>query len=324
MLTNVARTLQELLAPNVVEFFDRDWSHIGDKIVLADAIARKTGVSAEVLKGERDMYEASVAQRMSWAAERRATREEDIAYSLLGIFRLHMPMQYGEGKEAFIRLQKEILKNNNDQPLFAWSPASTFIEDLLEGLPKIIDDRELHGSEYGMFASHPRFFKNCRNTRFLHKFAPNCQITEVNGSLHMQMPLVSLILEPTRRWAHHGAVNDNEFCVGLLPCATMNDLDGIMGVLLQPWSKDGGAYRLERIHLRTRYSTFRVRCPSAWSAESEKIWVDTTDRTRTAQPSDFQLRKLRRSVIVKGDTHSESLQLMRHPEAATWHATHSR
>jgi len=44
-----------------------------------------------------------------------------MAYSLLGIFNVYMPMLYGEGDQAFIRLQEEIMKNSNDHSLFAWS-----------------------------------------------------------------------------------------------------------------------------------------------------------------------------------------------------------
>ena len=57
---------------------------------------------------------------MSWASERETTRIEDIAYSLLGIFDVNMPLLYGEGNRAFIRLQEEIMKSSNDQTLFAW------------------------------------------------------------------------------------------------------------------------------------------------------------------------------------------------------------
>jgi hypothetical protein len=47
-------------------------------------------------------------------------RVEDMAYSLLGSFGVNMPMLHGEGERAFIRLQEEIMKNSDDQSLFAW------------------------------------------------------------------------------------------------------------------------------------------------------------------------------------------------------------
>lgn len=56
---------------------------------------------------------------MSWAANRETTREEDIAYSLMSLFDVHMPLLYGEGRKAFIRLQEEIMKDWNDQSILA-------------------------------------------------------------------------------------------------------------------------------------------------------------------------------------------------------------
>jgi len=63
---------------------------------------------------------------MSWVASRVTTREEDIAYCLLGIFEINMPLLYGEGSKAFIRLQEEIIRHSNDHTIFCWSwPSST-------------------------------------------------------------------------------------------------------------------------------------------------------------------------------------------------------
>ena len=56
---------------------------------------------------------------MSWAAMRQTTRPEDQAYCLMGIFNVHMPLLYGEGRHAFVRLQEEILKNTDDDSILA-------------------------------------------------------------------------------------------------------------------------------------------------------------------------------------------------------------
>lgn len=96
------------------------WKRLGDKISLAAKISRITGIAKEYLMGQ-NLGTASISMRMSWAAERRATRAEDIAYSLLGIFDVNMPLLYGEGKvKAFRRLQEEIMKISEDETLFAW------------------------------------------------------------------------------------------------------------------------------------------------------------------------------------------------------------
>ncbi|KAI6041058.1 heterokaryon incompatibility protein-domain-containing protein [Pisolithus marmoratus] len=121
-------TLQELIAPKVVHFLDRKWERIGDKAELAGALSKITRIPQKVLKeglqkalnSRKDWERLSIAQIISWAADRTTTREEDRAYSLLGLLDVHMPMLYGEGKNAFRRLQLEIIRTSNDQSIFAW------------------------------------------------------------------------------------------------------------------------------------------------------------------------------------------------------------
>jgi hypothetical protein len=56
-----------------------------------------------------NLSDFSVPERMLWAETRDTTRKEDKVYSLLGIFDVHMPLIYGEGREkAFKRLREEI------------------------------------------------------------------------------------------------------------------------------------------------------------------------------------------------------------------------
>ena len=59
---------------------------------------------------------------MSWAAMRQTTHIEDMAYCLLGLFDVHMPLLDGEGRKAFRRLQEKILKKTDDLSLLAWYP----------------------------------------------------------------------------------------------------------------------------------------------------------------------------------------------------------
>ncbi|PIL28868.1 hypothetical protein GSI_08914 [Ganoderma sinense ZZ0214-1] len=113
-------TLQELIAPRVVVFLSLDWRFLGTKASLAKVVQAVTGIDRRVLLHRMRLDEVSVAQRMAWAASRKTTRIEDEAYSLLGIFDVHMPTLYGEGRRAFIRLQEEIVKRIPDQSLFTW------------------------------------------------------------------------------------------------------------------------------------------------------------------------------------------------------------
>jgi hypothetical protein len=108
-------TLQELLPPSSVEFYTDDWHFIGTKASsgLYTLIKTKTGIQRDFLPGA-SLREASIAQRMAWAAYREMKRTEDRAYSLLGIFDVNMPLLYGEGEKAFTRLQEAILRNASD------------------------------------------------------------------------------------------------------------------------------------------------------------------------------------------------------------------
>jgi hypothetical protein len=114
-------TLQELIAPQHVVFYTNDWCRIGTKRDLCQTIARHTGISSPILLGA-DFRRALVAERMSWAAKRSTSRTEDMAYCLLGLFDVNMPLLYGEGERAFLRLQQqELIKFNNDRSLFCWT-----------------------------------------------------------------------------------------------------------------------------------------------------------------------------------------------------------
>ena len=90
---------------------------------MGDIIAI-TGINFRTLAGS-SVKRASIARRMSWASRRKTSRPEDRAYRLLGIFGIYMPIIYGEGERAFIRLQEEILRSSDDQSIFAWSVAQT-------------------------------------------------------------------------------------------------------------------------------------------------------------------------------------------------------
>jgi len=123
-------TLQELIAPSNVQFFNKNWKSIGDKRMLAPTLEDITGIPEHILTHGLCGNRPCVAQIMSWAARRTTTRVEDRAYSLMGLLEVNMPMLYGEGKKAFHRLQLEIIRASNDQSIFAWS---CFDEDKLTG-----------------------------------------------------------------------------------------------------------------------------------------------------------------------------------------------
>jgi hypothetical protein len=94
-------TLQELIAPGDLVFCDQRWKPFAAKSELVDVLAEITRVPRDVLLDASSRSTVSVAARMSWAANRQTTRTEDVAYSLLGIFDVNMPLIYGEGRKAF-------------------------------------------------------------------------------------------------------------------------------------------------------------------------------------------------------------------------------
>ncbi|KAJ2901017.1 hypothetical protein MKZ38_002143 [Zalerion maritima] len=150
-------TLQELLAPKVTRIFDAEWNYratVRDFSAsaegeeknrkVAEVVSAITSIPTKVLLGQSDLRACSIAQRMSWAAQRRTTRVEDRAYSLLGIFDVNMPLIYGEGMKSFRRLQEEIIKRSNEMTIFAWAPPA----DISKG-------------ELGVFAPSPEAFGDC-------------------------------------------------------------------------------------------------------------------------------------------------------------------
>ena len=110
-------TLQELLAPRFLLFVDHHWTSIGSREAMAHDIQEATGIEVKYLY---DTATSSVATKLSWAANRQTTREEDRAYSLLGLLGVNMPLIYGEGERAFLRLQKEFIQTQNDESVLAW------------------------------------------------------------------------------------------------------------------------------------------------------------------------------------------------------------
>jgi len=146
-------TLQEMIAPAEVVFLSKDWEEIGTRRSLARVITEITSVDEAVLWDPDRRDDFSFAHRMSWAAKRTTTRVEDEAYSLLGLFHVNMPLLYGEGRNAFIRLQTEILDRSTDTTLLAWSST--------------VPSRLGTSSHSGLLCDNVSQFQNCTGMRKL-------------------------------------------------------------------------------------------------------------------------------------------------------------
>lgn len=164
-------TLQELIAPSSLQFFSRTWEPLGSRQTLRNTITAITGIEDEYLIGY-PIEHASIAKRMSWAANRETTRDEDIAYCLIGIFDVNMTMLYGEGTQrAFVRLQEEIMRSSEDQSIFAWTKSE--------------DDPTQHG----LLADSPKDFRNTGSTTAYWANADYSPSTMTARGLHISLPL---------------------------------------------------------------------------------------------------------------------------------------
>ncbi|KAH7068507.1 heterokaryon incompatibility protein-domain-containing protein [Paraphoma chrysanthemicola] len=153
-------TLQELLAPHDMRFFDMNWNYMGTKTSLAREIQAITRIDATYLTGERDFRQACIAVKMSWLSSRTTTRQEDMTYSMLGLFNTTMSPQYGEGQRAFMRLQHQLLSSTTDESLFAWRMPDPQAGQRLGILPS---ETDWHDDEWGLLAPCPSWFTDCTN-----------------------------------------------------------------------------------------------------------------------------------------------------------------
>ncbi|GJN77985.1 hypothetical protein PLIIFM63780_001478 [Purpureocillium lilacinum] len=177
-------TLQELIAPRKVLFYGGDWAQLGTRVSLKGLIREVTGIPEQLL-APRDFNDErldafSVAQRMSWAAARVTTRPEDVAYCLLGIFDINMPLLYGEGRaKAFKRLQEEIIKSTEDESLYAWRCR-----------PESLRERHF----WGLLADSPAAFGNYRGllpvrSRYLSRRRAGKTVSVTNRGLKLEVLL---------------------------------------------------------------------------------------------------------------------------------------
>ncbi|KAI8216172.1 Vegetative incompatibility protein HET-E-1 [Colletotrichum sp. SAR 10_86] len=175
-------TLQELIAPKSVRFYQHNWGFVGKKADWCDMLSSVTGISSEAI---RNFYpeDYSIAERMSWAAKRETTREEDKAYCLMGIFDINMPMLYGEGPKAFRRLQEEIIRTGYDVSIFAWTRPA----------PNILLRRPAEDQHFGAFANAPGDFVSIPAVKLARSQGNDVSITNAGVKLTLELCLVSSI-----------------------------------------------------------------------------------------------------------------------------------
>ncbi|KAK4116078.1 HET-domain-containing protein [Canariomyces notabilis] len=252
-------TLPELLAPRKVVFFAKGWRLLGTKSSLVKTIEKITGIDELTLLEPRLIHNASVAQRMSWAANRTTTRPEDAAYSLMGLFNVNMPIIYGEGENAFLRLQEEIIKRSDDHSIFAWGtlgrgdnphPTHPHPDHHLDASD--LDYDTLTGS-VGILARSPKDFAGMQHVVVCTappEKHPTSDYALTNKGLHIKLPLVRV---------HFGhATTSQRHYLGVLDCCTETAPDTRLGVLL---AESISGVPNNNVYLRTR-----TRMPTVVSA----------------------------------------------------------
>ncbi|KAH7156636.1 heterokaryon incompatibility protein-domain-containing protein [Dactylonectria macrodidyma] len=237
-------TLQELIAPTDVRFFDKNWTFINDRFSLAPLLAKITGIKEIVLRHGHESYPSrwedhksdnafiayclscgcrwwssiyddgiaqfSIAQRMSWAAKRATTREEDLGYCLFGLFDVNLPLLYGEGARAFTRLQEEIVQRNDDQSILAFNQGWGTI---LASSPECFGVSDIYPK--WALDSDIEFLSNRQSKLYL-----------ANGGLS-----VEVLICPLRDFR---PLDSDEYFIGILDCAMGSDLLSRPAILLKP------------------------------------------------------------------------------------------
>ncbi|KAF2848614.1 HET-domain-containing protein [Plenodomus tracheiphilus IPT5] len=335
-----AWTLQELLAPSSVLFFDTNHRIFGSKASMAAQIAMSTGIDEHTLKSPYAMFFTSVARRMSWAAHRQASRAEDLAYALLGIFEINMPMQYGEGEKAFVRLQREIMKTTNDQSLFAWGFSPEPLENILAFMPTFQPAPPPYGetaesvqaSEAGLFAPHPRYFAACgdiiAHSALDHSQVDDTRIEEKQGVFSIES--LSIIRSGDLPETDILSRLDRYHRIVLLPCSIPGAPHSVLGILLQLWHwhhhSQNQPARAIRDDIQGAH-TFPVSSDLATKALTKKYMVDPLQwvtRYRTFAKDATGVRAgsaLKRTLIIDIQEPFLTLHKQWQPTGWQWHST---
>lgn len=264
-------TLQELIAPRILVFFvpnGETWRAIGRKDELHLGLEEITNIPGEILLQQKAIETISVAARMSWAVKRQTTREEDLAYCLMGIFNVNMPLLYGEGAKAYIRLQEEILREVRDNSLFAWrSTEEAAAKAPYRGLFACSPEEFVDSADIQHFDVYDDDYESTTSTLGQGRISFSCSVHELPG----KKDRVILSLNCFR-----GDLSNRQGieCVRVGPNYYMRSepsklyrcsLGRLRSVTIDKYlvktrvSKDEHVYRLDRVYLRDMDSNVHLR-----------------------------------------------------------------
>ncbi|EPE30464.1 hypothetical protein GLAREA_03431 [Glarea lozoyensis ATCC 20868] len=299
-------TLQELLAPKKLVFYDRDWHGLGTKQDHADWISRFTRIDVGALLDETWYDRAAdlitpaglgvfcVAKRMSWASDRETTRVEDAAYCLLGIFDVNMPLLYGEGDRAFIRLQEEIIKSCDDDSILAWG-LDTEADDDFDVPEKIMDAVYGGATPEETLAPSPEYFRDCHELKYA--AASPSPFVMTNLGLQIELPLVPIRAMHSIPLAHEAG--DILGWIGLLTCGGPSD-EYLLGIVL--WPEAHGMTipgKVLRVLFGLSKQTVLVGARVAAEAVLSKITILRNNDSQSARKYSYGTRQI---MINEGET----------------------
>ncbi|KAK0749003.1 hypothetical protein B0T18DRAFT_388685 [Schizothecium vesticola] len=227
--------------PRRLLFYDATWAAVGDRHSLADSVWCRTNIPVEYLQTDRqDFHRARVGQRMSWASDRNTTRKEDMAYCLLGIFDINMPLLYGEGHRAFRRLQDEILKTSTDDSIFAWTTGDCVPN--MGGLDGLWPEEE--DEPRTPLAPSPHAFRCLRHCAVPYFWRPEKTWETSSDGIRIRLPICSPGARPNSYYSR-----SREQCkVGLLNCALGGSTNKHLAIVFR---RNGRGNDWERITLCT-------------------------------------------------------------------------
>ncbi|KAH9902599.1 hypothetical protein C8Q73DRAFT_785263 [Cubamyces lactineus] len=261
-------TLQELIAPRQLIFLSTNWVTLGTKAALADVLEEITGVDAEVLTFRRALQHVSVARRLAWASRRVTSKVEDEAYSLMGLFDVTMSTIYGEGKNAFRRLQEEIMKRSPDHSLFAWGRT---LPAVMPYTPET--HRHKRDALSSLFAPSPSSFSNSVTDKsasltpirldVVKKIVSNCiSVADFKKRVLREHTVTSYGVR-----CHLIIVHGDPFSIALLPCK--NSAGECVGLLL--WRNPQSKSDLPQYFVGASFKSNRDTGPDAGGATGYRL-----------------------------------------------------
>ncbi|KAI0476613.1 heterokaryon incompatibility protein-domain-containing protein [Xylariaceae sp. FL0804] len=252
-------TLQELLAPSKLRFYDSGWNMLYhffitgrpsmELITIHQIILQVTGIDLNA------WTKADISQRLSWVAKRHTTRKEDIAYCLLGLLGVHMPVLYGEGEAAFQRLLGEVIKTSNHHGVLAAGYRQT-VDHSRVGAPTTVfpvSPRQYGGCAAGFptlatASILPPILPVIATPHTLPVSMPGAatrlmHFSMTNAGLHIELPLVPINASDQREPDPRGVM------LALLDCRVPGRQNLLLAVPLLPSPNDGYGRVFERTPL---------------------------------------------------------------------------